>query len=364
MVTYNNVSATVQIEETWFGQNLTIVKKGNGSTSTDSTAQTLSIDARPSAPNFTHTQPTGANQTGSVIIPNGTNAEWRKSVAEGGSLSYTPTSNAAINTTDTISNMTPGLYYFRTGASLSAFASQPQEITIAALTLTKETTPVAQIDYAAQKLKNLTANKQYRIVANGQTSQNPTSSGTTIDIRTEWFGRTIQIYCNGDFTNTIDSEVQNLAIPSIHAAPQGILKTDTNTSQGNGVIENVSDSMEWRSGTTGSWTAIGAGVTTIDHLMSGTYQVRYKATASAFASQYVTVTITYIGDGTEMGGGEAGNKPTTNNPNGKDNQSNVAFIIIGIVFLICAIIGGSIGGTVAVRAYGKKVKDATPKAKA
>lgn len=72
----------IQIEEGWFGITVSIVKKGNGSETTDSPAQSLPIPARPAAPNAPELS---ARDDKSITLQTITGAEYR---LEGGAGSW------------------------------------------------------------------------------------------------------------------------------------------------------------------------------------------------------------------------------------------------------------------------------------
>ncbi|MEA4894600.1 MAG: S-layer homology domain-containing protein [Oscillospiraceae bacterium] len=64
-----DVSGEIAIPNDWFGTTISIVKKSNGTTTTNSTAQNLTLSARPTTPSisgFTVTQPTASVLTGTV----------------------------------------------------------------------------------------------------------------------------------------------------------------------------------------------------------------------------------------------------------------------------------------------------------
>jgi len=100
------VATTYGIPESWLGTTLRIVKLGNGTTTTDSLEQSLSIPARPAAP----TTPAG----GIRQITGVTSAmEYKLSTAS---------SWIAITGT-TVTGLNAGTYDVRTRATLNAFAS-------------------------------------------------------------------------------------------------------------------------------------------------------------------------------------------------------------------------------------------------
>jgi hypothetical protein len=129
------------------------------------------------------------------------------------------------------------------------------------------------------KLDGLVANTQYVV---NNISKRADASGQ-ISIEEAWFGSTIAI----KMASQIDSLSQDLAVPLRPAAPTGL-------SSGSNSISGVKASMEWAPfGTAGwntaAWTACAG--TSVVGLAPGTYYVRYKHTATAFASANAVVAI-------------------------------------------------------------------------
>ena len=61
-----NDDGTITIDDSWFGKTITLVKKGNGTTSSNSIAQSITLAARPAAPACTATQPSAESATGTI----------------------------------------------------------------------------------------------------------------------------------------------------------------------------------------------------------------------------------------------------------------------------------------------------------
>lgn len=93
-----------------------------------------------------------------------------------------------------------------------------------------------------------------------------------------YFGNTLYFRDGNDSSSTWTQ----VDIPERPDAPNGV-------SGGAGEITGVSRSMEYSSGN-GRWTSCSG--STVSGLSAGTYQVRYQATASAFASESVSVRVT------------------------------------------------------------------------
>ncbi|WNS41491.1 S-layer homology domain-containing protein [Paenibacillus sp. MMS20-IR301] len=270
-------SGKLAISSSWLGTSLSIVKKGDGSLTTDSPAQTLVIPARPAAP-------TGVGKTDQSLpsVNNGalTNVAATMEYKQGASGAWMAITGA------TVTGLAPDTYDVRLKATASAFASEAQSVTVAAFTASPELTPVAVIDYAAEELTDLTASGSYTVNGNPVTAD---SSGK-LAISSSWLGTSLSIVKKGDGSLTTDSPAQTLVIPARPGAPTGVGKTDqTLPDTDNGTLTNVAATMEYKQGASGAWTAITG--TTVTGLAPDTYAVRLKATASAFASEAQSVTV-------------------------------------------------------------------------
>lgn len=255
----------------YIGKTISIIKKGNGTNTTDSEAQSLIISSRPNAPSVSVAAPETA--TGQGKITGTTTAMEYKS--ESGNWTDCTADNTEVST---------GKYSVRTKATDNAFASAEASVTVPSYTAVKETTPTIAIDYSNEKLTGFTANAKYTI-----DNTEVTPATTDIDI-TEYIGKTISIIKKGDGTNTADSESQSLVISARPNTPSASAENEQ-TYQGNdGKITGVTTDMEYRKSSENSWTACGG--TEITSLTPGEYKVRIKATNSAFASIEQTLTIT------------------------------------------------------------------------
>jgi hypothetical protein len=176
----------------------------------------------------------------------------------------------------------------RVKATASAFKSEEISITISAFGATQETTPNATIDYISEKLTGLTADANYTV----NTIAKQADASGTIAIESDWFGTTVSIVKTGNGSTTIDSTAQSRAIPTRPAAP-GVTAIQPTVIGGTGGISGTTTAMEYKLSTASSWTAItGSSVT---GLTAGSYVVRVKATASAFKSEEISVTISAFG---------------------------------------------------------------------
>ncbi len=115
-----DASGKIAIENSWFGTTISLVKKGNGTTTTNSAVQSIALIARPATPACTATQPTASSATGTV---------------SGISTSMEYSTGGGIWTDGTgtdISGLAPGTVLIRVKAAGGAPASLNQTITITA----------------------------------------------------------------------------------------------------------------------------------------------------------------------------------------------------------------------------------------
>ncbi|WP_217593543.1 S-layer homology domain-containing protein [Cohnella sp. GbtcB17] len=265
----------VKIEASWLGTPVSVVKKGNGTTTTDSAAQTISLPARPTIPTAGKTDETtigGNNGTLTGVTPG---MEYKR----GASGSWQDVSSTSVT------DLTPDTYYVRVKATSSSFASETQTVTIAAYNASAETKPAADVDYATEQLTGLELNGAYSI--NG-TAVVADSNGK-VKIEASWLGTPVSIVKKGNGTTTTDSAAQTISLPARPAAPTAG-KTDESSIGGNdGTLTNVSPAMEYKRGASGSWQDVSG--TSVTALAPDTYTVRFKATSTSFASTAQTVTI-------------------------------------------------------------------------
>ncbi|MBB6734247.1 S-layer homology domain-containing protein [Cohnella sp. CBP 2801] len=264
------------LDSSWLGTTLSIVKVGSGTT-TDSAAQSLAVPSRADAP-------TGVGKTDETAV--GASDGFITSVTSEMEYRASGESEWTAITGTSVTGLAPGTYDVRTKATGSAFASAETSVTIAAATATPETTPAANIDYANEELIGLTPGASYTI--NGESQTADVSGKLSLD--SSWLGTTLSIVKVGNGTTTTDSEAQSLAVPSRAGAPTGVGKTDeTVVGASDGSIRSVTSAMEYRASGESAWTAITG--TSVTELAPGTYDVRTKATGSAFASAATSVTI-------------------------------------------------------------------------
>ncbi|WP_138756167.1 S-layer homology domain-containing protein [Paenibacillus sinopodophylli] len=269
----------VAIDGSWLGAAVNVVKKGNGTTTTDSTAQTISLPSRPAIPTAGKTDETSINGNNGTLTNVTSAVEYRKGTA-GSWTSVTGTN---------VTELAPDTYYVRVKATSSAFASVSQTVTIAAFIGSPETTPVAVIAYTAEQLTGLAPNSVYMINGTSVT----TDGNGKVAIDGSWLGVAVNVVKKGNGTTTTDSTAQTISLPSRPAMPTAGKTDETSINGSNGTLTNVTSAVEFRKGAAGSWTSVTD--TNVTELAPDTYYVRFKATSSAFASEAQTVTITAYG---------------------------------------------------------------------
>ncbi|KAA8786509.1 hypothetical protein EC604_22010 [Paenibacillus amylolyticus] len=141
------------------------------------------------------------------------------------------------------------------------------------------TTPQAVIDYANEKLTGLEPGSAYSI--NGSTVIADTHGN--IDIPSYWMNQTVNVIhvASG---GSVDSQPQSFIIPARPLPPMNISVTNATYAEAyDGKLSGVNSAMEYTISDVIQWNSIHGNE--IDHLAVNTYFVRYKATATSFASK-------------------------------------------------------------------------------
>ncbi|MDT0124525.1 S-layer homology domain-containing protein [Paenibacillus sp. RRE4] len=279
--TVADASGHLTINGSWIGTTLSIIKTGNGTTTTDSSAQTLVLPSRPAIPSGLNKTDETSNGAQDGTITQVTDLmEYKKDV----DVTWT----AIVGTS--VTELAPAIYEVRIKATSSDFASLATPVTVGSFSATPETTPNAAINYTDEQLTGLVPNASYSI--NGASTVADASGHITIN--GSWIGTTLSIIKTGNGTTTTDSSVQTLVLPSRPAIPSGVNKTDeTSNGAQDGTITQVTDLMEYKKDVDVTWTAIVG--TSVTGLAPATYEVRIKATSSDFASLATPVTVGTIG---------------------------------------------------------------------
>ena len=146
-----------------------------------------------------------------------------------------------------------------------------------------EATPYIYIDYENETLTGFASGSSYTIDGTAVTTD-----GGKLPVAV-YLGNTISIVTTARDGNHAGSTAQTITIPARPATPSPAGANESVNGKNDGKITGVDYTMEYRLKDGGSWTACGG--TAVTGLAPGTYQVRVKATGSAFASLAADVTI-------------------------------------------------------------------------
>ena len=152
-----------------------------------------------------------------------------------------------------------------------------------AATKTQEKKPAAEISYKDEKLTGLEKGSTY--VIEGK-EYKTASTGTTLSISEDWFGKTIRIVKKGT-TKTDDSAAQSLKIPSRPSAPTRTLRVTATKTRVE--ITNADDYSRCEFSMDGkTWQNSGVFKGTYKTGTTYTVYVREKSTTKEFASKYAS----------------------------------------------------------------------------
>ena len=247
------------------GAEIQIIKRG-GETATDSAIQTIKLTqaATPTA-SFTAT----GTDSGTL---NGVTSGMQYQIDNG-------TWNDISGESAVLTGLSKGsVIHVRTKGGGTVLFSRPQDIT-----LEQAATPNASFiatDASTGTLSGVTTGMKYKI---GDGGWNEISSNENISLN-DLSACTISVMQRDG--KKLDSETQTISVTKPNAPAASV----QNCINGNdGKLTGVDDTMEYRSSGAGSWTPIDGSEVT--GLAAGSYEVRYKASGNALASEPQTVTI-------------------------------------------------------------------------
>ena len=253
-----------------------VIKKGNGSTTTDSDIQTITIH-KGSTPNVVQgVAPTDTGNSGKIINVNA-------------SMQYK--ANGAASWIDigsnTVTNLAPGTYLVRIRATGVTIASDSVTVNIGAFrptVLPKEHTPGIDFNAMNMMLSDILGTK-YSL--DGGTNWTYAKDYNQIQLHDGQVStdKGIKAFRPGNGTTTSDSDIQSL---SIHRAntPSGISAASA-TSTSLGAINGLTTNMEYGP-KGGSWTAA---TTSSVLLPAGVYYVRTRGAYTTLPSNPVEINI-------------------------------------------------------------------------
>lgn len=167
----------------------------------------------------------------------------------------------------------------------------------------KETAPASSIDYINEMLTELSNNGLYKIrtASDGDYIDKTSKIDGTLPIEDEFFGKTISIVKRPQNIFYSESEAQTLAIPARPVLDITLSATQTSSdgaADGTITISGTYEAskLEYKTDTDTAWSDVTVDSDgTMSGLAAGTYEVRLKATDTAFSSASESITIAEAG---------------------------------------------------------------------
>lgn len=248
----------IDVNSDWLGRSLKIQRKARNSSFTDSDVLSLNIPARPEAPNGILTTDTTINGVDNTMEYKATNSD-----------TWTPCTSNKIETSTLGSNE----FEIRYKATDTDFASK----SVTVRTKIKEEVPNITVDYKNNQLVGFDSESNYTLNDNEIT---PVDG--KLDIADNWYGRDLTITRKARNDEYVDSNSKSIHLPTLSLAPTGIATADYN-------IYNVNSDMEYKLTTETEWHEINSEM--LENVPFGIYEIRYKATDTAFASEIFTLNV-------------------------------------------------------------------------
>lgn len=248
----------IDVNSDWLGTSLKIQRKARNSSFTDSDVLSLNIPARPEAPNGILTTDTTINGVDNTMEYKATNSD-----------TWTPCTSNKIET----STLGANEFEIRYKATNADFASN----SVTVRTKIKEETPNITVDYKNNQLVGFDSESNYTLNDN-----EITPIDGKLDIADNWYGRDLTITRKARNDEYVDSNSKSIHLPTLSLAPTGIATADYN-------IYNVNSDMEYKLTTETEWHEINSEI--LENVPFGIYEIRYKATDTAFASEIFTLNV-------------------------------------------------------------------------
>ena len=248
----------IDVNSDWLGTSLKIQRKARNSSFTDSDVLSLNIPARPEAPN-------GIVTTDTTIIGVDNTMEYKATNSD----TWTPCTSNKIET----STLGANEFEIRYKATDADFASN----SVTVRTKIKEETPNITVDYKNNQLVGFDSESNYTLNDN-----EITPIDGKLDIADNWYGRDLTITRKARNDEYVDSNSKSIYLPTLSLAPTGIATADYN-------IYNVNSDMEYKLTTETEWHEINSEI--LENVPFGIYEIRYKATDTAFASEIFTLNV-------------------------------------------------------------------------
>lgn len=248
----------IDVNSDWLGTSLKIQRKARNSSFTDSDVLSLNIPARPEAPNGILTTDTTINGVDNTMEYKATNSD-----------TWTPCTSNKIET----STLGANEFEIRYKATDADFASN----SVTVRTKIKEETPNITVDYKNNQLVGFDSESNYTLNDN-----EITPIDGKLDIADNWYGCDLTITRKARNDEYVDSNSKSIHLPTLSLAPTGIATADYN-------IYNVNSDMEYKLTTETEWHEINSEI--LENVPFGIYEIRYKATDTAFASEIFTLNV-------------------------------------------------------------------------
>lgn len=248
----------IDVNSDWLGTSLKIQRKARNSSFTDSDVLSLNIPARPEAPN-------GIVTTDTTIIGVDNTMEYKATNSD----TWTPCTSNKIET----STLGANEFEIRYKATDADFASN----SVTVRTKIKEETPNITVDYKNNQLVGFDSESNYTLNDN-----EITPIDGKLDIADNWYGCDFTITRKARNDEYVDSNSKSIHLPTLSLAPTGIATADYN-------IYNVNSDMEYKLTTETEWHEINSEI--LENVPFGIYEIRYKATDTAFASEIFTLNV-------------------------------------------------------------------------
>ena len=248
----------IDVNSDWLGTSLKIQRKARNSSFTDSDVLSLNIPARPEAPNGILTTDTTINGVDNTMEYKATNSD-----------TWTSCTSNKIET----STLGANEFEIRYKATDADFASN----SVTVRTKIKEETPNITVDYKNNQLVGFDSESNYTLNDN-----EITPIDGKLDIADNWYGRDLTITRKARNDEYVDSNSKSIHLPTLSLAPTGIATADYN-------IYNVNSDMEYKLTTETEWHEINSEI--LENVPFGIYEIRYKATDTAFASEIFTLNV-------------------------------------------------------------------------
>ncbi len=267
------------------GKEISVVKKGNGTTTYDSEPQKILIKAKGDAP---------SEDDFEVINATGTETEATiKNIPEG--YEYSTDDGETWTDGDGSDIKVPAGTDVLIRKKATEDTPESESLTIATKgAQSQETTPEAGVNYKESKLTDLDSEGEYKVTVDGEViaEGKPDADGKlAVEDLSSYGGKEISVIKKGDGETTYDSEPQKITILEKGDAPSADQFTVVEPAEGEteGTIKNIPEGYEYSTDDGETWTdGDGSDI----KVPAGTdVLIREKATEDAPESESVTISV-------------------------------------------------------------------------